>query len=121
LKKAAILSLMMGMLMILFILASGNIRKNALPPAFLDYANADIPALRDRFEQEKSDQNLLILLKALCGRAEQQDEMETGDLIGTYGAELYRRSRENGLDLQTLDREDTMRRLLGLINKYGAK
>jgi hypothetical protein len=108
-------------LLTLLIFAAGNLRKSPPLPESWDLAGAGLSDLAGGFEADNSGQNLLRILKALCYRAEEENDAEARRLIVPYGTELYRRAREEGLDLQRLDDEETMLRLLGILGKYGAR
>ncbi|MDR1586269.1 MAG: hypothetical protein LBS57_02300 [Treponema sp.] len=120
-KRAALLSAAAGLLLTLLIFAAGNLRKSPPLPESWDLAGAGLSDLAGGFEADNSGQNLLRILKALCYRAEEENDAEARRLIVPYGTELYRRAREEGLDLQRLDDEETMLRLLGILGKYGAR
>jgi hypothetical protein len=120
-KRATLLSVGAGFFLALLILVAGTLRKTPPLPEALEFSGADLSDLAGRFEEDNSSHNLLRLLKMLCYRAEQENDAEARLLIKRYGTELYRRAKEEGLDLQQLDDEHTMLRLLGILRKYGAR
>jgi hypothetical protein len=120
-KHAALLSAAAGLLLALLVLATGSLRKSPPLPESWNSSGAALSDLAAGLEADRSGQNLLRLLKALCYRAEEENDAEARRLAAPYGTELYRRAREEGLDLQKLADEETMLRILGILRKYGAR
>lgn len=118
-KAAVIFSVLSALLLVVMIFIIGGTAKNSDPlPENWDRPGAEVSTETSNTVQELSNSGLLSLLKFLCYRAEKGDIQAAG-MIKIYGPELYRRAKQEKLDLQNIEEEALMLRLLGLLNKYG--
>jgi len=85
-----------------------------------DLSHVNVEAAEVAFEKDKSNNSLVLLIKALCFRREVLGEREWEDKLVTYGRELYARARNEEVDLQTVDDEKIMLQVLSVLRDMGA-
>lgn len=87
-----------------------------------DFSGADVQALCQTYEQSGDVRDLITYLKALCYRAEvEQDETVTEE-IARRGTTLLDLARAEEIDLEALgEADETLLELLRTIRSHGAK
>lgn len=115
------LSILAGLIILLMILFIGQREKAQQPFGLGDYSSADMTKLTETFDQSGSNSDLVTLLTALCYKAKVEEDESVIPSIQKYGTELFNRAKSETADLQTLDTEERMLELIGLLKQYGAK
>jgi hypothetical protein len=85
-----------------------------------DYGSVRIADAKKAFEADGTNEQLMLLIKALCYRQESLGETGWSDPLFLYGRELYSRARAGTVDLQTVDDEDVMLKVLKVLREAGA-
>ena len=85
-----------------------------------DFGQVDIGAAEEAFRKDRSNEALVLLIKALCYRREALGEREWDGKLLALGQELYARARNETVDLQTVDDEKVMLQVLSVLRDVGA-
>lgn len=115
------LSVLAGLIILLMIFSIGQRKRAQQPFGLGDYSSADVENLVENFNQSGSNSDLVVLLGALCYKAKMEEDESVIPSIQSYGTELFDRARNETADLQTLDTEERMLELIGLLKQFGAK
>lgn len=113
--------MVIGLLAVTWI--SANIRQKEQPFDIGDLSGADRTAAAEAFAADRSDENLIALLKILCYQYKIEGEKTLVPEIRTYGQELLDRAKAHTVDLEQMDREQNgeILQILNVIRSTGAR
>lgn len=118
-KNMTAATLLMVALALAGTLLAGNLRQT--PFEIGDYSGVDIAQAEADFAASGSNEDLILLLKALCWRYQVQGEEAAREPLLGYGQMLLDRARAETVDLETLDEPDVMLQVLEVIRGVGAR
>lgn len=85
-----------------------------------DYSSYDVVTVEKTYTSSPTNENLLLLLKVLCYKDEVEENSQLGTLIKKYGSEIFKRAKDETIDLSTVDDEAVMTQIIEILRYYGA-
>lgn len=86
-----------------------------------DWSGVDIPQAEADFAASGSNEDLVLLVKALCWRLEAAGDESAWEPLARYGQALLDRAKAETVDLETVDDPDVMLQVLRVVRRVGAK
>ena len=86
-----------------------------------DWSGVDIVRTEAEFAASGSNEDLVLLVKALCWRLEVAGDESAREPLLDYGQELLDRAKAETVDLETVDDPDVMLQVLRVVRQVGAK
>ena len=86
-----------------------------------DWSGVDIARTEAEFAASGSNEDLVLLVKALCWRLEVAGDESAREPLLDYGQELLDRAKAETGDLETVDDPDVMLQVLRVVRQVGAK
>lgn len=113
--------MLIGLLAVTWI--SANIRQKEQPFDIGDLSGADRAAAAEAYAADRSDENLITLLKILCYQYKIEGDETLVPEIREYGQELLDRAKDRTIDLEKTDREQNgvILQILNVIRSTGAR
>lgn len=108
------------LLMIVGTLIASQLKQQASIFDIGDYSAISVDDAEAAYQNSKSTNDLLLLLKTLAYRQEVLGEKSLKNKIADYGTLLLDRAKTQDLDLSKLDEEHIMLQLLRIIRQAGA-
>ncbi|MGI6699248.1 MAG: hypothetical protein ACOX6G_02830 [Christensenellales bacterium] len=108
------------LLMIVGTLIASQLKQQASIFDIGDYSAISVDDAEAAYQNSKSTNDLLLLLKTLAYRQEGLGENGLKNKIADYGTLLLDRAKTQDLDLSKLDEEHIMLQLLRIIRQAGA-
>ncbi len=85
-----------------------------------DYSSYDVVTVEKTYTSSPTNDNLLLLLKVLCYKAKVEENLQVGTLIKHYGSEIFKRAKDDTIDLSTVDDEEVITQIIEILRYYGA-
>ena len=85
-----------------------------------DYSAINIAQAEQVFGADGTNEQLVLIIKALCYRQEVLHETGWTEKLAAYGRTLYARARAGTVDLEKIDDEDAMLKVLKVLRTLGA-
>jgi len=85
-----------------------------------DYSSYDLSIAQQQYIKSPTNDNLLVVLKVLCYESEVEGNAQLGTQIKEYGSEIFKRAKDNTIDLSTADDEEVMVQIIDVLKYNGA-
>lgn len=118
-RKMTAMTIAMAVLMIIATLVTAEFQPR--PFDIGDYSQANIEEAEKQFASSQTNEDLVLLCKALSWRIEIAGEAEAGEKLNHYGQLLLDRAKEESVDLEEVDDPEVMLAVLKVIRETGAK
>ncbi len=80
-----------------------------------NYSQYDVSLAESAFLSTSSNEDLLLLIKVLCYQYKNRGDNAAAQPLRKYGDILLSRAKSEEIDLQTVDNEEIMLKILGVI------
>jgi hypothetical protein len=112
------LSILFAILLISSVLASNLLFVESAPCSFEQGKNISIDQAQAIFRQSSRNEDLYVLLVALCYQVQTNSNNDYSDILVQYGKELYARTRAGTLDLEKIGDPEQTTAMLQLLSLY---
>ena len=101
------------------ILLSGQLRQEAFDIG--DLSSVDVAAAEAQFAQSQSNEDLVLLVKALCWQYCAGGNEAAAQPLRDYGQQLLDRAKAETIDLERADNPEHMLQVLRVVRALGAR
>lgn len=118
-RKMTVMTLIMAVIMLAATFFVGQYQSK--PFDIGDYSQINIEEAEQQFAASQTNEDLVLLCKALSWRIEVGGDETAKEKLNHYGQLLLDRAKEESIDLETVDDPDIMLAVLRVIRETGAK
>ena len=118
-KKMTLMTMVVALMFLAATLLGGQLQQK--PFDIGDLSGVDIAAAEAAFEQSRSNEDLVKLVKALCWRYRAAEDASAAEPLVHYGQMMLDRAKAEEIDLEFVDDANHMLQVLEVIRELGAK
>lgn len=118
-KKMTIQTAIVVLLFLAGTLIAGQPQQDAFDIG--DFSTADIGALETAFTETQSNEDLVVLVKALCWRYRVAQDTAAAQPLRSYGQMMLDRAKAETIDLEYVDDPEHMLQVLKVVRELGAR
>ena len=109
----------MAGVMLVSTLLFGSLRHNSFDIG--DYSGVDIQTAEAAFSTSQSNEDLVLLVEALCWRYQAANDVEAREPLMRYGQVLLDRAKAETVDLETIGQPENLLQVLQVIRELGVR